>query len=788
MENNTPKQQLASPEGLAWVRGLMETRPDVSRSGLAKAACTRLNWTDNLGRPKEMACRKALVQLERQGAIVLPAARRAQPAPRLAQAPPAAWPEVTAPLAELGTVELKPVRGGTDESRTWNALMDAHHPLRSGPLCGAQIRYLIISEKYGVLGGLAVSACAWRLSARDEWLGWDDAKRNENLSGIVCNSRFLILPTVRVKHLASRVLARLTRRIAGDWRERYGLSPWLMETYVDAARSGTSYRAANWIEAGMTAGRGRQDSTHKTGLTQKRVFLYPLCQKTLRNLRPEKASRGSEEGWLRREFGGARLGDPRLERRLLELGRDFFARPMANIPQACGSTARAMAAYRFFDNTKVTMDALLEPHRKATIDRMRREPVALVAQDSSSLNYTTHRAMEGIGPIGTTVNGPQGLILHSAMVFRPDGLPLGILHADCKARDPEEFGKKHERARRPIEEKESYKWIKALDPIREAAGQCPETRVVTVADREADIYEFFHAAQEKKLDLLVRARLNRKLAKNSTADNTGDNAGDAEVPDETAQRLQEHLEKLPEAGRIELSVPRHGKQEVRIAKMSVRYAQVSFAPPAAKAALAPIPMWVVWTTEISPPKDAEPLEWFLLTTVPIASLDDAAERILWYARRWGIEVFHRILKSGCEIEDRQLGTVSRLKNCLAIDMVIAWRIHHLTHLGRATPELPCTIAFDDDQWKAVLVFTTGEPAPETPPTLKQMILIIAQLGGFLGRKSDGEPGTQTLWRGLQRMDDIAWAVKRCLEAYAMRPSAAKNSPKHPARNKKRVKH
>jgi hypothetical protein len=438
---------------------------------------------------------------------------------------------------------------------------------------------------------------------------------------------------------------------------------------------------------------------------------------------------------------------------------------------------------------------------------MRREPVALVAQDSSSLNYTTHRAMEGIGPIGTRVNGPQGLILHeanvyrerqalttnvyrerqaltTAMVFRPDGLPLGILHADCKARDPEEFGKKHERARRPIEEKESYKWIKALDPIREAAGQCPETRVVTVADREADIYEFFHAAQEKELDLLVRARLNRKLAKSSTADN----AGDAEAPDETALRLQEHLEKLPEAGRIGLSVPRHGKQEVRIARMSVRYAQVSFAPPTANAALAPIPMWVVWTAEISPPKDAEPLEWFLLTTVPIASLDDAAERILWYARRWGIEVFHRILKSGCEIEDRQLGTVSRLKNCLAIDMVIAWRIHHLTHLGRATPELPCTIAFDDDQWKAVLVFTTGEPAPETPPTLKQMILIIAQLGGFLARQSDGDPGTQTLWRGLQRMDDIAWAAKRCLEAYAMRPPAAKTSPKNPARNKNRAKH
>ena len=145
------------------------------------------------------------------------------------------------------------------------------------------------------------------------------------------------------------------------------------------------------------------------------------------------------------------------------------------------------------------------------------------------------------------------------------------------------------------------------------------------------------------------------------------------------------------------------------------------------------------------------------------------ERIQWYARRWGIEVFHRILKSGCCIEERQLGSDNRLEACLSIDMVVAWRIHYLTHLGRATPDVPCTVAFDDSEWKALLVYKTGKPAPEQPPTLSEMILFIAKLGGFLGRKSDGIPGTETVWKGIDRMQDIAMAFRKIMEAYPPSP-------------------
>ena len=232
----------------------------------------------------------------------------------------------------------------------------------------------------------------------------------------------------------------------------------------------------------------------------------------------------------------------------------------------------------------------------------------------------------------------------------------------------------------------------------------------------------------------------------------------------------------PIAGTIELTVPRHGKEPARQASLSISFDTVTLMPPHAKKHLPPLRVVVVLSREDTPPPGVkQPLEWLLLSTAPlwpaggqaVASLADAVERIQWYACRWGIEVFHRILKSGCQIEDRQLGTADRLEACLAIDAVVAWRIHHLTYLGRVTPDLPCDTVFEDDLWKGVIVFRTRKPPPEKPPSLREMIRMIAGLGGFLGRKSDGEPGTQTLWRGLQRADDIAIAFRSFREAYTV---------------------
>ncbi len=234
--------------------------------------------------------------------------------------------------------------------------MSRHHYLGAGPLCGAQLRYLVHSPHYGYLGAFAFSSAAWRLEARDQWIGWSEPARQQNLSRVIANSRFLIVPYVKVPHLASHVLGIAMRRIRADWKERYGEDPLLVETFVEKQRyRGTCYQAANWIKAGETKGRGRQDKDNQQALPIKKVLFYALDQEARQRLcecaavaAPEVPPPASD--WAEEEFGQARFGDQRLTQRLVSLARDFAVNPQAQIPQACQSRAKTKAAYRFFDH------------------------------------------------------------------------------------------------------------------------------------------------------------------------------------------------------------------------------------------------------------------------------------------------------------------------------------------------------------------------------------------------------------------------------------------------------
>ena len=197
----------------------------------------------------------------------------------------------------------------------------------------------------------------------------------------------------------------------------------------------------------------------------------------------------------------------------------------------------------------------------------------------------------------------------------------------------------------------------------------------------------------------------------------------------------------------------------RTAQLSIRYSKVTLAQPKRIHDKSAISIWAVIAEEEQPPEGVEALKWVLLTTAPVENFEDACERLRWYTIRWTIEVFFRTLKSGCKIESRQLGSANRLEACLAIDLVVAWRIHHLTKLGRETPDVPCSVFFEEAQWKALVAFVTKNPAPANPPTLREATRMVATLGGFLGRKGDGEPGTEALWHGLQRLDDITEMYK-----------------------------
>jgi hypothetical protein len=740
---------------LQRIRMRVEEQASLTRTQLSRDVCEWLDWRDPRGQLKAMSCRVALLRLARSELIKLPASRGRPPGQCAARGVERdeRWPVLHMSLAELGEVWLEAVDARQGQgSRQWWSMMREHHPLGAGPLCGAQLRYVVRCAA-GVLGGLSFSAPAWRLARRDRWIGWDDAQRRAGLCKVVGNSRFLILPTVQVANLASHVLSLALSRLAADWQARYGICPVLVESFVDGSLyRGTCYRAANWIGLGATQGRGRQDRTHRAQRRPKELWVYPLQKQWREQLCAGGAhgtpARASGQDWAEQEFGGCRI-EARLQQRLLSLARDFYARPTATVPQACGSRAKTKAAYRFFDHDETSMQTLLQSHYQATQERLQQERIVLAVQDSTSLEYTAHRALEGRGPIGAWVDGPQGLHVHSTLTFNPLGTPLGFLDVQCWARDAQDFGKKVRRRGTPIEQKESFKWLKSYRAVAAVQARLPDTMLVSVGDREADVYEVFREATQQPHGpkLLIRATHNRKLQNEQAC-------------------LWEHLHSVPIAGVQELALPRRGRQPARVAQLAVRFAAVSLRAPVRDHPHGPsIPVWAVLATEQDAPEGMEPLQWLLLSTLAVDSFEQAKEKLRWYSQRWGIEVLHRTLKSGCRIEQRQLAHTDRLEACLAIDLVVAWRIYHLNKLSREIPQAPCTVCFEAAQWQALMVFTTKHPVPPTqPPSLREAVRRVAQLGGFLGRKGDGEPGTQTLWLGLQRLDDIVAMRQLMLDA------------------------
>lgn len=265
--------------GLAAVRHLIEGMPGAARSAIALRACEELGWINVAGRPKAMGARVALLRLARAGWIELPPPRTGNGNgswhhQRNAETP-IEGERIEGRVEELEGLELEAVQSH-EASRLWNALIACHHYLGYTPLVGAQLRYLIRGE-VGILGCLGFGAAAWKLAARDRWIGWDRLGRERHLTRVLNNTRFLILPWVRIANLASRVLSMAARRVVVDLEARYGVHPVLLETFVERARHrGTCYRAANWQWIGTTQGRGKLDRRHEHGLPVKDVYLYPL--------------------------------------------------------------------------------------------------------------------------------------------------------------------------------------------------------------------------------------------------------------------------------------------------------------------------------------------------------------------------------------------------------------------------------------------------------------------------------------------------------------------------------
>lgn len=753
-------RRLSQPDRVERVRELLAEEPGASRTELANRLCDELGFVDARARRQSSGCLKALRVLESRGHFVLPAPRT-KPGPlgprRLESSvdPPR---EVPGTAGEVRGLEL--VLVDTEEQmRVWNTLFLDEHPRGAGPLVGRQLRYLIGSE-HGWLGGLGFASAALQLEARDRWIGWDVETRRTHLERVVGMSRFLIRPSVRCRNLASRVLSLAMARMPQDFEARYGYEPWLVETFVDTNRfSGSCYRAANWTRVGSSQGRGRQDRERNGEETAKDVYVYVLAEDfrvrlglpAYAGLGPLPLDVGLEtETWAEREFGGAPLGDQRLSKRLVQSAAVQAEAPTASFPRAAGGDrALVNGHYRLIDqpdDSAVTMENILRPHREQTIRRMKAHPTVLCIQDGTSLDYNGAPECEGLGVTGSNQTGAKslGLQLHSTLVVTDQGLPLGLLLAQCWAPGRSEEDERPS-SQIPLEEKENYSWVVGLRDCEAVAAEMPHTQVVQVMDREADFFELFDEWRQgpQRTHLLVRAKHNRLTME--------------ELKLFEGVRAEEPCLQFQLRINRQSARPKKSKQKVRpkraerVAEMALRYRSVELRPPKTHRDKESIAVSVVHIVEEHPPAGVTALEWFLLTTMEITSPEQAQRVVEHYGLRWRVEEWHRVLKTGCGVEELRNETASRLKRALAIYLVIAWRVMLMTLLGREVPDLPPEVLFSDIELEVLEAFANRRRDLKPPTTLVEAVRLVGRLGGHLGRKGDPPPGNEAIWVGYTKL-------------------------------------
>ena len=753
---NQIKRTLSVPVGIEYVRGLLGSNEIRHRNELAERVCRQFGFYDARGQAQRGGCVKALRELEAAGYFVLPAAcgRTGSNSPRRLNKPVALPSEVPTQVGNVCGLTLVVVRT-SEQMRIWNELMIEEHPQGAGPFVGRQLRYLIGSD-HGWLGGLGFAAAARRLADRDRWIGWDEEQRRAYLDRVVGMCRFLIRPSVQCRNLGSKVLSMSMAAMPDDFERQYNYRPWLAESFVDTSRySGACYRAANWIGVGQTKGRGRQDRCRTSALSTKAIYVYPL-ESDFRKRVGLSSSAGlgalspvdglETEHWAQNEFGGAPLGDVRLSRRLVNVVADKAEMPgRAFSGVAKGDWPRVKAYYRMIDQpdeSAVTMSNILLPHRQRTIRRMQGQKTVLCVQDGSDLNYNNLDQCEGLGEIGKNQTGAKsrGLHLHSTFTVAPNGLPLGVLRADCSA--PESKSPEDDRpaCKIPIEEKKTFIWIEHHRDLVELSATMPHTRLIDVCDREADFFELFdEQRQHDRVDLLVRAKNNRNITQEPFK------LFAAVRESETQSWVRVHIPR-------QSARPKKSKQKARpkrpgrTSDLAVRYMRIQLCAPEYHEGKDPIDIWVIHALEENPPENTKAIEWFLLTTMDITSAQDAEQCLRWYCLRWRIEDWHRVMKSGCRIEKLAHETAERLRRAIAINLVIAWRIMLMTLIGRETPELPAEVLFSDIELRTLRAYSKKNGL-KPPSLLGEAVRLVAKIGGYLGRNKDPPPGHQLLWHG-----------------------------------------
>ncbi|HHS2902590.1 IS4-like element ISLpn6 family transposase, partial [Legionella pneumophila] len=435
--------------------------------------------------------------------------------------------------------------------------------------------------------------------------------------------------------------------------------------------------------------------------------------------------------WIINESKEANFGDKRLDKRYGDILSGLLSSPNASIPTTFQSWNETLAAYRFFNHVNVNPESILLPHSEATLERIKAEKIVLIPQDTTEVDFTGRKSLSGMGYLSNERS--RGLYLHPSIAFTPERVCLGVVEMQHWIR--KEIGTRNSRKGKSIEEKETYCWLKGYNAANKIALAVPDTMVVSISDREGDIYEVLEKlpSEENKAYWLIRCQHDRAVLNEET--------------NQFELLLKKEVSKACVLGTIEFEIPagtsyrnckkRHTRK-ARSVRQEIRICSVSLRPPRRKSKkLNVIEIQVVHCKEINTPEGEQPVEWFLITSVPIKTLDRAVEIVNWYLCRWLIEMYIKILKSGCKIEELRFETYEATLNCIAFYMIVAWRVFYLTMLGRTCPDIDCTTVFEDNEWQATYAMATKKKPPKKPPKLYEIILMIAKFGGHLGRGSDG---------------------------------------------------
>ena len=441
--------------------------------------------------------------------------------------------------------------------------------------------------------------------------------------------------------------------------------------------------------------------------------------------------------WADEIFGDARFADERLRKRAVSLLVDKVQHPSRSVNGSCRDHAAAKGAYRFLSNEGVKAHHVWDPYHRFTAKAASEFTSFYVAHDTTCLSYLGLEATEGLGTADSEV--ARYLWMHSGLAMRLNGEVLGLLHAHVWARPAEKFKQLGDAHSRPIEDKETYEWIRGIDAVAELQTEYfPNSRPIHVMDIGGDIHEVYERVLKHKHGCIIRCGNNRGV-------------------EGECQYIKDTVAAQPVMETRDIEIPRQEGQPARTAHVQLRAVRVKSRPsPKKDKRRQAFEINVVMVSEREPPAGVEPVEWHLCTTESIATVKDCWAVVEGYKLRWRIEDYHLVLKSGCHAEKTQLKTADRIIKLTGFLAMVAVRILRLRDKARTDPDAPCTEVLDDDEWKLLWSYVHDKPVPQglPPPTIAEAVKMIGRLGGHLGRAGDGMPGVRSLWRGMYDLELI----------------------------------